>query len=407
MASSNPTGDPNQDYLDWMANQGGGGYDPNAYPTPGVVSTNPDGTPRVNGGQTSLGITDPGQGTNKTSTQNAPYGLDRYGNPLPPPGAENFATTGSPKYDDAGNLLESSKTLNPAQGPTPSPSSAFMGGDFRGWFNQQVQGKPWTQETLTGLESVLNASGSRLTPANASGERTKIYNPTTGQWVRVGFGEAQNGADPWSVWIGQGNGDSGQNTQGDIASNPTAPFVAGARIPQTQSSVWDSSNPGSQEYQALLDRLKGISTGTTSEFANPNLQINPLTDAIIKPQVDAYDAAGQRSARRYLSAQAERQGSNANINAETRHAAEATGQATAQYQASLAKEELGARRQEIQSALNGEMGMLTERQRSQLQEEQARLDMVEKQYEWDSGLAEKAYEFDSNNQYRNSPLAYL
>jgi len=70
--------------------------------------------------------------------------------------------------------------------------------DFHAWFLGQVDGKPFGQQTLLDLAPLLPCVGSQLTPPNAVGERTKIWNPNTQQWTRVGFGEGQ-----W-VWLGQG-----------------------------------------------------------------------------------------------------------------------------------------------------------------------------------------------------------
>lgn len=72
--------------------------------------------------------------------------------------------------------------------------------DFRGWFLSQVAGKPFGQQTLLSLEPMLPCVGSALTPPNALGDRTKIWDPQTQHWTRVGFGEGQ-----W-VWIAQGDG---------------------------------------------------------------------------------------------------------------------------------------------------------------------------------------------------------
>lgn len=69
--------------------------------------------------------------------------------------------------------------------------------NFHEWFLQQVAGKPFGQQTLLELAPQLPCVGSALTPPNAAGERTKIWDPDSQTWTRVGFGEGV-----W-VWIHQ------------------------------------------------------------------------------------------------------------------------------------------------------------------------------------------------------------
>ena len=69
--------------------------------------------------------------------------------------------------------------------------------EFKEWFFKQVEGKPFGEPTLRALEPALISVGSALTPANANGEKTKIQDPFTKIWIRVGFGEGH-----W-VWIPQ------------------------------------------------------------------------------------------------------------------------------------------------------------------------------------------------------------
>jgi hypothetical protein len=126
--------------------------------------------------------------------------------------------------------------------------------------------------------------------------------------------------------------------------------------------------------------------------ANQSLNIDP-NDPVMKQQMDAYNAQNTRAERDYLSGVAEKGGPNANITAETRAAAEKVGQLGGQFEGQLMQNELNARRQEIQSALSGAAGFLTQEQQMQLQEEMAALDRQQ-----------NAYQFDINDQFRNSPL---
>jgi hypothetical protein len=159
--------------------------------------------------------------------------------------------------------------------------------------------------------------------------------------------------------------------------------------------------------------------------ATQDLNIDP-NSPIIKNQTDAYAAQQERTSRNYLSSVAEKQGANANIGAERRGAAEQVGQSTSAFEAQLMGQELAARRQEIQSALSGAMGLLTAEQQMQLQQELAKLTLQQQQLQFTSSqgqqesqfgrnlaqqgtqfgqnLAQQAFQFDTNSQFQNSPL---
>ena len=57
--------------------------------------------------------------------------------------------------------------------------------------------EPFTQQTLVESEPMLNRFGIEIGPPNAAGERTKVGDPISGHWTRVGFGEGH------PVWIPQ------------------------------------------------------------------------------------------------------------------------------------------------------------------------------------------------------------
>jgi len=80
-----------------------------------------------------------------------------------------------------------------------SPLLAIPNNDTRALFDALVKDWPFGQQTLLDLEPTLAQYGIRLTPPNAAGERTKIGDPISGHWTRVGFGEGH-----W-VWIVQGD----------------------------------------------------------------------------------------------------------------------------------------------------------------------------------------------------------
>lgn len=77
-----------------------------------------------------------------------------------------------------------------AQQPIPN-------NDTRALFLSLVAGRPFGQQTLLDIAGPLAAYCIQLTPPNAAGDRTKIGDPISHRWVRVGFGEGQ-----W-VWVVQ------------------------------------------------------------------------------------------------------------------------------------------------------------------------------------------------------------
>lgn len=180
---------------------------------------------------------------------------------------------------------------------------------------------------------------------------------------------ANLGMRPEGAPEGGGGGQSGPGGGGNFGGGNVGGGSYGMNSPQSN-----------QIFDLLMKR------------ANGSLNIDP-NDPIIRNQVDAYNAQNTRASRDYLANEAERQGPNANLTGETRMASEKVGQAGGQFQAQLMQRELDARRQEIQSALSGASGFLTQEQQLQLQQE---MDALNRQ--------QRGYEFDVNDQFRNSPL---
>ncbi len=155
---------------------------------------------------------------------------------------------------------------------------------------------------------------------------------------------------------------------------------------------------GSPEAASLYENLLGR--------ANQSLKFDPNADPIARAQIDSFDAARQRNDKNTLSSVAEQAGPNTNLSAIQRSAGEASGQATAGFTGQLAQQEVAARRQEIQSALQMGAGLLTSQQQMALQEELANLDRAQQESQFGRSLANNAYQFDINDQYRNSPLSW-
>lgn len=238
------------------------------------------------------------------------------------------------------------------------------------WFMQQVAGKPYNQQTLLDLESsgALASVGSRLTPANAQGERTKIYDPNTGQWVRVGFGEGR------PVWIPQGDGTS-----------------SGGGWPQIQFQ----KPPEDPRMTDLINLLTNRS--------KQSLNIDAANDPMIRQQADPYSAQVERQKRDYLADLAEQSGPLANLRGETRLANERAGQAKGLFESQLVGRELESRRAEIQDALHqwgsllsGEQSLALQRELSYLNDATQRLGLglQNDQFMRDLGLrAEDRYNY--------------
>ncbi len=161
-------------------------------------------------------------------------------------------------------------------------------------------------------------------------------------------------------------------------------YVPGKGVPGMGSIFGAGGVTGSAAGNSLFDFLM--------QRAHQGVAPDP-NDPIIKNQVGAFGATQTRAARDAEAAAAERGGPNSNQDAVRRSMAEKVGQNTSGYQAQLLGNEVAARRAEIQNALSGAQGLLTDTQRAQLQEELAQLQ-----------LGQGAYQFDTNMQFMNSPL---
>lgn len=144
-----------------------------------------------------------------------------------------------------------------------------------------------------------------------------------------------------------------------------AAALAPSAIPNPTAS--NTSNlSGSGQSQDLVNLLM--------QRAGQSLAVDPMTDPILRPQLDAANAAAQRANRSYLSESAEKMGPNSNTDATARSLAENTAQGQSQLAATLGQNELTARRSEIQNALAESGSMLTSQQQLSLQQELGLID---------------------------------
>jgi hypothetical protein len=152
-------------------------------------------------------------------------------------------------------------------------SAQTIPADFHAWFLEHVAGKPFGQQTLLDLAPLLPCVGSQITPPNAVGERTKIWDPTTFQWTRVGFGEGQ-----W-VWIGQG------------VSTPPTPQPCGAAPTPTPSPTPTPGPPPSVDLEPLRQELNAAHA-LIAQMLNRNEELAKADrDAIaaLSAQLTAHD----------------------------------------------------------------------------------------------------------------------
>lgn len=213
--------------------------------------------------------------------------------------------------------------------------------------------------------------------------------PGSGSWSTSGAGAAPTGA--------AASGSNGLSLPGNANPADTNP-VGSVDILDNALNTTDASNL----YNTLGAR------------ASQSLVVDP-NDPVIKAQTDAYRAEQTRAARNLEAEQAERGGANSNQDATQRSATEKAAQNTAGFQGTLMANEVAARRQEIQSALSGQQGVLTSEQQMALQQELANLDVKLRSYQFGQSqnqqqsqfaqtLAERGFEFDTNSQFANSPL---
>jgi hypothetical protein len=168
---------------------------------------------------------------------------------------------------------------------------------------------------------------------------------------------------------GGGNESSTQqwNTSGGSGGNSLFPsWYSGLMANNVQQNLTDSI-----QAKGRSDNLYG----QLAARGQQGLNVNP-NDPIIKGQVDAFNAAQQRSGRDYLGQAAESQGPLANLRGEQRMAQEKIGQNTGSFQAELMSRELGARRDEIQNALSQQGAMLSGDQQRNLQGQLAQMNQA-------------------------------
>jgi hypothetical protein len=206
----------------------------------------------ANGGQDWWAANDPGltpgglhtMGAMPGATPGSPVGPNTAPpEPVPNPGGPPLTYPGNPGQPAA----------QPGQWQDPGP----QGTNYQQWFESLFANRPFNQQTLLGLQPLLEHYGFKLTPPNAAGEQTKIQLPT-GEWVRVGFGEGH------PVWIPQTDAQGrslfgGAGGAGGAAGGAGAYTGPGAIPPPFAAPTWAEvqQTPGFQaRYQMGLQGLE-------------------------------------------------------------------------------------------------------------------------------------------------------
>lgn len=260
--------------------------------------------------------------------------------------ANGWYTEGAKTYDQNG-LLQGDTGYNRAaiaQALYDIQTSAGRGNDFN------------LDNWLSGHQDIARGASS-----GKGGEYLVL--PGGGQYdIRRGFDQGSGRGDVVSFGAAGDPGDAGGGNMSGAGGMGAGSGGGGGSSSSFSSSGGGNGNMSAQQ-QALFDTLMARS--------KQSLNIDAQTDPNIRQQADPYAAAMTRANRDNLSQLAESFGPYANMQGEVRMGAEKVGQATGQFEASLVGKELTSRRDEIQNALSGMQGMLSQDQQIALQRELA------------------------------------
>lgn len=336
---------------------------------------------------------------------NGPYNGENIMKAAQPPPAGNFFKPGVPISDPSNAAaLKSGYDANTGLNANTKGLWDQAGGNPQQFVSSFIaqNALKGTQTDPTSINSIVNALQGMGINATLD-QRNDQYHK--GIMLNGKFVKLLDGNNNW-IWQEGGDQSAPDAAGGPGGFSAFGAFTPSGAPPSAGSSLFTASTSADPRSKALFDML--MKRAQQSEVVDPN-------DPIIKGQTDAFNAQQQRAERNYLSGVAERAGPNANIGSETRHANEVIGQSTSAFEAQLMGQELTARRQEIMSALSGAEGMLTSEEQMALQEELAKLSLAQQQFQFTQGqgqqesqfertLANNAYQFDINDQFRNSPL---
>lgn len=290
----------------------------------------------------------------------------------------NFQQTNpqAPDYIDPSVQLTPGGAGQPTTG-APAATSINFGG---GW--DQAASDPGASALeqalrlgLTGQKAVdwVNAN----TPYNGQ----IAYYPQNGTYGAPGWYAAPGAGGALDLIKRAGGGGGGVGAPGGLGGA----YVPGQGVPG-QGTVFGANNPLTGQVNDLESTLAGIYSGTAPIENNPSLQIDPTGDKVIQSQLQPFAAEQQLGIRNTLAQLAENN-PNSPLAAETMALGEKAGLNTAAYEGQLLQNELAARRQEIQQALQSKQGLLTQEQQMQLQEELSQIANAQQAYQYDTSAA--------------------
>lgn len=244
------------------------------------------------------------------------------------------------------------------------------------------------------------ASGTKPTPGM-----------TREQWRDAWMSSGQKSAADTDAWL-LANGatkvaDNGtfRTPQGEILDLGIGYKSGGMVTPGWTRTDGGGNDGGSGSGSGSVRGAAGASRNSLMDYlmgrVNQSLAIN-RNDPMIRQQTDAFDAQGQKARRDFLGDFAEQNGAfnSGAMTGQARMTAETLGKSVGSFEATLMQKELEARRAEIQNALNGAIGMISEQERNDLTREMGKLENALAY----ARLNQDAYQFDINDEFRRSPL---
>lgn len=150
--------------------------------------------------------------------------------------------------------------------PAAAQCLPIPNGDTRALVLGVFDGKSFNQQTLEDAMPFLNRYGIQLTGPNAAGEKTKVGDPLSQRWTRVGFGEGH------PVWIPQG--DVYTLNPATCGTTPPPPPV---QIPPP------SPQPSPIDLSAVLARMDAIAAQLAQQSAQEKAEHEALIAAVNEP----------------------------------------------------------------------------------------------------------------------------
>lgn len=268
----------------------------------------------------------------------------------------------------------------------------------------------------------INPNTGVIKPPEAPASNPFNYEQARDSWMSGKYGGGAGGAAAWASanGVNYNGGDTISLPNGGGMIDIIGNYAGGKGNGQAMTNNWTAAGGNGPNPNGVNSggggsnggNAGGFNSGQTSALnqqlvqmllgrANQSLNVNAQTDPNIRQQADPYAANVQRQARNYIADQAERLGPNANIQGEARLANERAGQASGQFEASLVGGEINARRQEIQAALSGLQGYLSDQDRLSLQQELGHLSDATQRYGIDTNAntANNRLGLDAEQQY--------